>query len=103
MLYINAWSPEDESYGLNDSKMAPVSVAPIVPALLRLCFYLLFFALFYTFFSFVPITLAIITYDRQTLLPLGFMQHKSILSNSPTWPSAILRRDNNKEHAGPKM
>ncbi len=80
-----------------------VQVAP-----LRLCFYLLFYLLLLS--PFTHITSALITYDKGTLLDIGYRFTNLVqdtLSPNSSWPLEILRntennghRRRNKKHSG---
>ncbi len=62
-------------------------------ALLRLCFYLLFYSLLLSLFT--HITPALITNDKGTLLDIGQRytnQFPDTLSSNPSWPLEILRK-----------
>ncbi len=78
-------------------------------ALLRLCFYLLFYLLLISLFT--HITSALITYDKGTLLDIGNRFTNLVqdtLSPNPSWPLEILQnaegnnghRRRNKKHRG---
>ncbi len=77
-------------------------------ALLKLCFYLLFYLLLLSLFT--HITSALITYDKGTLLDIGnhFTNLVHTLSPNLSWPLEILRnaeennghRRRNKKHCG---
>ncbi len=67
----------------------------------RLCFYLLFYLLWFLFFT--HITSALITYDKSTLLDIGnrftnLVQDTLSPNPNPAWPLEILRNAENKGH-----
>ncbi len=91
-------------------KMAPLCSDAVQVAPLRLCFYLLFYLLLLSLFT--HITSALITYDKGTLLDIGYRYtnlFQDTLSPNPSWPLEILRnaeeennghRRWNKKHSG---
>ncbi len=73
-------------------KMAPLCSEAVQVALLRLCFYLLFYLLLLSLFT--HIMSALITYDKGTLLDIGHRYtnlFRVTLSTNSSWPLEILR------------
>ncbi len=73
------------------TKMAPLCWEAVQVALLRLCFYLLFYSLLLFLFTHIS---SLITYDIGTLLDIGQRYtnlFQDTLSSNPLWPLEILR------------
>ncbi len=81
------------------NKMALLCSDAVQVAPLRLCFYLLFYLLLLS--PFTHITSAVITYDKGTLLDIGYRftnLFQDTLSLNPSWPLEILRNAENNGH-----